>query len=197
VINPLAAVHTITLLHQGQSWASHTVGTITGSQIRDFWSLYVLNQAFPASERKRTLHLLSYLEIYSKMCSAALSTVQRPPPPPRVLGVLEIIYYKTLTICMGPDCRFMQNLQELHVNPITKNCKGRGPQLKLILLKVTFNFCIAFYETSSTFSKEPGRFCFIAMSDLATLKNVSATNFIKMGFAPNSYPSGQYVFPSW
>jgi hypothetical protein len=32
---------------------------------------------------------------------------------------------------------------------------------------------------------------------MGALKKISATHIIKLGFAQNSNPQGQYVFPSW
>jgi hypothetical protein len=77
-------------------------------------------------ERKRSLHLLSSLEIYS----AALPPVQAPPPP-GVLGVLE-----TMLTTQDFDTLYWTRFRTFtkHVNPKTKNWKGSqtGGGLKLI-----------------------------------------------------------------
>jgi len=86
----------------------------------DFWSLNVFNEALLPQSKEETIAFVTSLEMFSGIVYSSAP----PPPPPGVGCVGDHILqdFDNLHVTR------LQNLQELHVNPITKNWKGRGPQ---------------------------------------------------------------------
>ncbi len=115
VINPLAAVHTITLLHQGQWWASHTVGTISGSQTRDFWSLYVVNEALLPQRKEEVIAFV--IISWNLLCGIASSS--GPPPAGGVGCVGDHVDYTRLWHFV------LDQIQNLH-----KACQSQDKKLE-------------------------------------------------------------------